>query len=60
MTHFSMLVLMASGAVMLAPLLIVDAASTAECVKDSHTVSLITQISFFAVRTDPSFIDMRR
>jgi hypothetical protein len=51
--HFSMIMLMTSGAVMLAPLLIVDAASTAECIKDSHTVSLITRLLFFRVHINP-------
>jgi hypothetical protein len=44
----------ASGAVMLASLLIVDTASTVECIKDSHAVSLITEISFFKVHNNPS------
>jgi hypothetical protein len=52
--HISMMMFIASGAMMLAPLLIVDAASTVECIKDSHTVSLITQLSFFKDNFNPS------
>jgi hydrogenase-4 membrane subunit HyfE len=58
MNHFSMMVIVASGAVMLASLLVVDTASTMECIKDSHTVSLITEISFFTFRNNPSFLDI--
>ncbi|XP_023725099.1 uncharacterized protein LOC111874108 [Cryptotermes secundus] len=36
MNHFSMMIV-ASGVLMLASLLIVDTASPAECIKDSHT-----------------------
>jgi hypothetical protein len=57
MNHFSMMIV-ASGAVMLASLLIVDTASTMECIKDSHTVSLITEISFFKVCNNPSSLDI--
>jgi hypothetical protein len=54
MNHFPMMMMIvASGAVMLSSLLIVDTASTMECVKDSHTVSLFTEISFFKVHNDP-------
>jgi hypothetical protein len=60
MKHFPMMVFVASGAVMLAPLLIVDAASTGECIKDNHAVSLLTEILFFKVHNNPSSLDINR
>lgn len=56
MNHFSMMMIVASGVLMLASLLIVDTASPAECTKDSHTVSLTTEMSIFKVRNHRPFL----
>lgn len=46
MAQLSTVLLVASGAVMFATLVIADVAAKAECIKDSHAVSLVRRNIF--------------